>query len=207
MRLRQELTAVCAENDLLRKERGEIAGLIAEGIGMVTDALVRFRAPAGAPLVATDAAPPREEPVAPSPRRVLVVDDNPNFRNMITEYLAGNRGYDVRVAASGEEALPLVPDFRPQVVLLDVRMPGIGGMGTLQQIRALYPDLAVVMVTGDEDLGLTRKALALGAADYVTKPFDLDHLDAVLTIYLAGSEASQRAAPPARRVDGDAGGR
>jgi DNA-binding response OmpR family regulator len=75
------------------------------------------------------------------------------------------------------------------------------------------------MVPGDEDLAVARKALALGAADYVTKPFGLDYLDAVLTIYLAKSEASDcvappatgsatrgtAVAPPARPVDSDAG--
>ena len=70
-------------------------------------------------------------------------------------------------------------------------MPGIGGMGALQSMKALYPSLCVVMVTANEDLSLARKALSLGAADYVTKPFDLDYLDAVLNMYLSKDEPSR----------------
>lgn len=130
-------------------------------------------------------------------RRLLLVDDDASFRNVIVEYLEGIRGYDVRVATSGEEALETLERHTPDVVLLDLMMPGIGGMVALQRMKAQYPSLCVVMVTANEDLSLARKALSLGAADYVTKPFDLDYLDAVLNIYLAKGDPCSTTEPPA----------
>jgi len=130
---------------------------------------------------------PPEEMVDPGRRRmVLLVDDDTNYRSLITEYLTAIQGYEVLAAASGEEALTLLPSCQPQLVLLDLTMPGIGGMETLLRIKTLQPDLCVIMVTGTEDLNIARTALLVGAADYLVKPFDLDYLDSVLDIYGAG---------------------
>lgn len=132
---------------------------------------------------------PSEEPAERSPgRMVLVVDDNADYRSMITEYLTGIHDYEVLAAASGEEALRLLPSRQPQVVLLDLTMPGIGGMETLRQITTLRPGLCVIMVTGTEDLSIARRALLVGAADYLVKPFDLDYLGSVLKTYMAQLE-------------------
>jgi DNA-binding NtrC family response regulator len=129
---------------------------------------------------------PSQELVDPSSRRgILVVDDDTDYRNMISEYLTRIQGYEVLPAASGEEALKILPSCQPQLVLLDLTMPGIGGIETLLRIKALQPDLCVIMVTGTEDLNIARKALLVGAADYLVKPFDLDYLDSVLKIYMA----------------------
>jgi len=153
--------------------------------------------PAEAPAepTVTSAAPesrsipaPAARPPAAGARRILLVDDDANFRNVMTEYLEGFRGYDLRVAVSGEEGLAALADAVPDIVLLDLMMPGIGGMVTLEQMKSECPDLPVVMVTANEDLSLARKALSLGACDYVTKPFDLDYLDAVLNIYLSKTD-------------------
>ncbi len=145
-----------------------------------------------APAVPVVGAPRVDTAVA---KRILLVDDDQNFRNVIVEYLAGFRGYDVQVAVNGEEALARLEDDRPDMVLLDLMMPGIGGMGTLQRMKTQYPDLPVVMVTANEDLSLARKALGLGASDYVTKPFDLDYLDAVLNLYLSNREPQDQPEP------------
>jgi DNA-binding NtrC family response regulator len=85
--------------------------------------------------------------------------------------------------------LRLLPNARPQLVLLDLRMPGMGGMQALQRIKALYPDVCVLMVTANDDRSTAQEALALGAADHLKKPLDLDYLDAVLEIYLTVSDA------------------
>jgi CheY-like chemotaxis protein len=121
-------------------------------------------------------------------RRVLVVDDDEAFRSLVATYLAGQE-YEITMAASGEEALILLEKSPPHLVLLDLRMPGIGGMQALRKIKALYPDLCVLMVTAEGDRSVAQEALALGAADYVKKPFDLDYLDAVLQIYMPVSNA------------------
>jgi CheY-like chemotaxis protein len=123
-----------------------------------------------------------------TPRRVLVVDDEEAFRSLVATYL-GDQGYEVTIAASGEEALTRLEKSSPQLVLLDLRMPGIGGIQALQKIKARYPDLCVVMVTAESDRSIAQEALALGATDYLKKPFDLDYLDAVLQIYMPGSNA------------------
>lgn len=125
------------------------------------------------------AARPREEVAGPARKRVLVVDDEPEVRGMLVEYLQG-KGFQALGAGDGEEALRRLPDFRPQVVLLDIMMPGLSGVETLRRIKDLAPPTCVVMVTANEDQEVARRTLALGAADYVTKPVDFSYLDSVL---------------------------
>src|SRR5262249_2323815 len=115
--------------------------------------------------------------------RILLVDDESQFREMLAEYLVGEN-FEVIEAACGEEALPHVSTWRPDMVLLDLRMGGIGGLEPLRRIKILRPDTCVVMVTAVDDLDVARSALAAGAADYVTKPFTFQYLDAVLEIHL-----------------------
>lgn len=116
---------------------------------------------------------------APLRRRVLVVDDEREFCEVLVEYLRG-KGFDAVGVAGGEEALRRLPEFGPQVVLLDINMPGLSGAETLKRIKALPQETCVVMVSGQEDVTMARRTLALGAADYVAKPVDFAYLDAVL---------------------------
>jgi DNA-binding response OmpR family regulator len=115
--------------------------------------------------------------------RIMLVDDEPQFREMLAEYL-GDKGFEVLEADSGDEALIQVPISRPQIVLLDLMMTGIGGLETLRGIKAARPETRVIMVTAVEDLDAARGALAAGAADYVSKPFTFQYLDSVLDIHL-----------------------
>ncbi len=124
-----------------------------------------------------------EEPGQRTRTRILLVDDQPEFRDMLAEYL-DSKDYEVAEAGSGEEALTAVAEFRPRIVLLDVMMAGMGGLEALAQIKTLYPETCVIMVTALEDLDAARRALAAGAADYVTKPFSFQYLDSVLDIHL-----------------------
>ena len=88
-----------------------------------------------------------------TPRRVLVVDDEDAFRSMVATHL-GNQGYEVTMATSGEEALMLLEKSPPQLVLLDLSMPGIGGMQALQKIKARYPDsLSCLMASYTRSFG------------------------------------------------------
>ncbi len=122
-----------------------------------------------------------------SPGKVLVVDDEPEVRQVLLEFLS-SRGYDVSVASGGAEAVALVESTRPDLVLLDVAMPGMDGVETLKRIVAIEPDLAVIMVTANADIGVTSKLLALGAVDYVPKPFDLDYLDQAVSIQVTAAQ-------------------
>jgi DNA-binding response OmpR family regulator len=77
-----------------------------------------------------------------------------------------------------------VPEYRPDIVLLDLMMAGIGGMETLSRIVAISPDSRVIIVTAVDQLESAQEAMLLGAADYVTKPFGFQELDAVLDYHM-----------------------
>ena len=121
--------------------------------------------------------------------KVLVVDDEPEVRQVLHEFLA-SRGYDVVQAGSGAEALALLAREPLDLILLDVNMPGMDGVETLKRITALESPVPVIMVTANSDIGLTSKLLALGAADYIPKPFDLEYLDQAVSIQLTASPDS-----------------
>lgn len=127
---------------------------------------------------------PLEERARPRPApRVLLVDDQSDFREMLVEYL-GPSGFEVREASSGEDAVEQVAEFDPHIVLLDLTMPGMGGLEALRQIKTIVPRTCVIMVTAVDDLDTARGALAQGASDYLTKPFPLRYLDSVLAVHL-----------------------
>jgi two-component system, response regulator, stage 0 sporulation protein F len=107
--------------------------------------------------------------------RILVVDDEGAVREVLCDYFV-DRGYAVVQAANGQEALATFARERPDVVLLDIRMPGLDGVQVLKRLREADPHVAVIMVTANEDVGLARETLSIGAFDYVAKPFDFDHL-------------------------------
>ena len=121
------------------------------------------------------------------PGKVLVVDDEPEVRQVLQEFLS-SRGYDVSVASGGVEAIALVESEKPDLVLLDVAMPDMDGVETLKRIVAIDPGLAVIMVTANANIGVTSKLLALGAVDYVPKPFDLDYLDQAVSIQVTAAQ-------------------
>jgi CheY-like chemotaxis protein len=119
--------------------------------------------------------------------KVLVVDDEPEVRQVLIEFLS-SQGYDVVPASGGAEAVAIVQKDKPDLVLLDVSMPHMDGVETLARITALAPGLAVIMVTANADIGVTSKLLALGAVDYVPKPFDLDYLDQAVSIQVTAAQ-------------------
>jgi len=116
--------------------------------------------------------------------RILVVDDEAPVREVLTEYFT-TEGYAVEGAGSGAEALTAVRGGRADLVLLDVRMPGLDGVQVLRKIREINGDVPVIMVTANEDVSLAKETLKLGAFDYVAKPFDFDYLDRAVAAGLA----------------------
>jgi DNA-binding response OmpR family regulator len=105
-------------------------------------------------------------------KKVLIADDEPNIVAAL-EYLLHRSGYEVRVAASGEEALRQVEAFEPDLVLLDVMMPKISGYDVCQRIRerAEWGGIKIVMLSARGREAEVSKGLSLGADLYVTKPF------------------------------------
>jgi DNA-binding response OmpR family regulator len=104
--------------------------------------------------------------------RVLVVEDEPHVGAMLRDVLTA-LAYAVKHAAGGAEALHLVPVFKPDLVLLDLQMPGMSGVEVLEHLRREHPQLPVVILSGNQDVELTRRALENGALDYIQKPFDI----------------------------------
>ena len=106
--------------------------------------------------------------------KVLMVDDEEKFRST-TRKILNKRGFETLVAGSGREALQQLDD-NPDVVVLDIKMPGMDGHETLQEIKKRRPDLPVIMLTGHGEMPSAREALKHGANDYLTKPCDMDLL-------------------------------
>ena len=119
--------------------------------------------------------------------KVLIVDDEPDVRQLLYDFLTG-RDYEVVLAAGGLEAIDMVEREKPDLVLLDVVMPGVNGVETLRRIAEIDPPLRVIMVTANADIGLTSRLLAMGAVDYIPKPFDLEYLEQAVSIQLAASQ-------------------
>ncbi|MGH7397615.1 MAG: response regulator, partial [Candidatus Rokuibacteriota bacterium] len=160
-----------------------VAGAFTKPLNLIelSDTLARSGVVAPAALVAAAGDP--AQPKRPVRARVLVVDDELEFRKVLAEYLE-DRGFDVMEAQDGEDGLDRVPDFRPHIVLMDVMMAGMGGIEALKHIKAAAPETCVIMVTAVEDIDSARGALALGASDYVTKPFSFQYLDSVLEVHM-----------------------
>ena len=126
--------------------------------------------------------------------RVLIVDDEPAIRRAIRPSLM-ELGFQIFEASRGEEALQLLRSTPVDVVLLDINMPGIGGIETLRRIRSSAPRLPVLMVTVRDGEEEKVEALELGADDYVTKPFSIRELIARIRT------AHRRVHAPARSED------
>ena len=106
--------------------------------------------------------------------KVLMVDDEKKFRST-TEKILQRKGFDTVLAASGEEALEKL-DQHPDVVILDVKMPGMDGHQALEEIKKHSPDLPIIMLTGHGALPSAKEALQKGAFDYLSKPCDINIL-------------------------------
>ncbi len=106
---------------------------------------------------------------------ILIVDDERPIRRILSVLLQERR-HRVAEVGSGEEALGALPEAKPDLVLLDLKLPGIDGLETLKRLRALSPRLDVVMMTAHGSISSAVEAMRRGAFDYITKPFDNDEL-------------------------------
>lgn len=118
-------------------------------------------------------------PVAPSARpqiRVAVVDDNPGFRETLTSLLGTEELLVVGAAASGADAVNLVRNTDPDVVLMDVRMPEMNGIEATRLLKSAFPEVGIVALTGVDDQDAVREMLVAGASCYVLKDSDSDQI-------------------------------
>ncbi len=106
---------------------------------------------------------------------VLFVDDEIDFLSTLLKRMS-KRGINVRGAGNGEEGLELLRQSSSDIVVLDVRMPGMDGIQMLREIKRQWPLTEVIMLTGHASLEVAREGMELGAFDYLMKPVDIDEL-------------------------------
>ena len=111
--------------------------------------------------------------------RVLIVDDEAELVSALGERLA-LRGFDAEGVTTGAEALTFLETEPCDVVLLDVKMPGLGGLEVIRLIKTERPDLAVILLTGHGSVNSVEEGMALGAFDYLMKPVKIDDLVRIL---------------------------
>jgi len=111
--------------------------------------------------------------------KILVVDDEPNILEVVQSFLE-SEGYDVLTADSGASAITTLGEADVNIILLDVRMPDIDGLQCLRQIKDRSPEIEVVMMSGFATMQMARKALEIGAFDYICKPLSFVHLKEVI---------------------------
>ncbi|MEN6604188.1 MAG: response regulator, partial [Bryobacteraceae bacterium] len=133
---------------------------------------------------------------------ILVVDDDPENRHQL-EMMLGCEGYSVESAADGEEALASLEKLDNEVtlVLLDVLMPKLNGIQTLQRIRTTNPSLPVIMLTGVTATSKVVEAMRCGASDYLLKPFSHRDLDSAIQRALAGRRVSEQQKQDAAQLE------
>ncbi len=123
-------------------------------------------------------------------RRILLVDDEQDILDILHEHFA--KECDVETAADGMTALAIVRARRPDVIFLDINMPGINGVDVLKSVKELDATIPVLMVTANADNALAAEAIKRGAFSYVPKPFDLKYLDHLVAAALSGRAGRNR---------------
>jgi DNA-binding NtrC family response regulator len=116
-------------------------------------------------------------------KKLLVVDDNPEIRQVMRRALE-QAGHDVIEAADGHTVADWVEWEHPALVVMDIHMPRLDGITALGEILDVDPTMPVIIVTGDSDKGQAAQAMARGACDYITKPFDMRTLKASVAAHL-----------------------
>ncbi len=111
--------------------------------------------------------------------RVLVIDDDPGVLELMEAYFS-RQGYRVLGVRIGEDALGTLDDTQPDLVILDLVLPGMGGLDVLRQLKQALPRVPVVMFSGHAHTKNVVQAMRRGASDFLRKPFELEELDLVL---------------------------
>lgn len=114
-----------------------------------------------------------------SPIRALVVDDEANLTELLRMAM-GNEGWDARAASNGQEALNVIREFQPDLLVLDMMMPGLDGMELLKRLRSAGNDVPVLFLTAKDAVEDRIAGISAGGDDYVTKPFNLEEVIARL---------------------------
>lgn len=119
---------------------------------------------------------------------LLIVDDQAGVRRFLYEAFS-EEGYNVEMASSGIEAVNKASAKTPSLILLDVKMPGMSGLETLEELREIAPDIPVVMMSAYGELDIIAEAKKKGVKCYIKKPFDLDDVRNLVTGLLAKEDS------------------
>lgn len=122
--------------------------------------------------------------------KILIVDDETDVCQTISRFLE-QKDFVPITANSGNEALSKLAEEKPSLILLDIRMPNMDGVECLRQIRERDKKVIVIMVTCVTDIDIAKKALGLGAIDYITKPIGFEALQTAISTYLFLKDAEQ----------------
>ena len=112
-------------------------------------------------------------------KKILIVDDDADIVRIVSTMLQG-QGWQVLSAYSGADALRIVGEEHPDLVLLDIMMPGMNGIEVLREARRAAPDMRVIMTTAFGDVGSYLESMDLGACEYINKPFETNELLAMI---------------------------
>lgn len=115
--------------------------------------------------------------------KVLIVDDQNGIRILLMEVFS-SEGYETYQAANGKIALDIVGKNEPDLVLLDMKIPGMDGLEILKHIKQMNPDIKVIMMTAYGELDMIKEATDLGALMHFTKPFDIDEMRLAVNMQL-----------------------
>jgi Response regulator containing CheY-like receiver, AAA-type ATPase, and DNA-binding domains len=115
--------------------------------------------------------------------KILIVDDNVNACFLLKSFLE-EMDHDVTMSYCGADALEKVKNLKPDIMLLDIIMKGMGGMEVLRQVRLFDKNIGIIMVSGLIDEAFCKKAYENGADEYITKPFDYKHLNECILVDL-----------------------
>jgi DNA-binding response OmpR family regulator len=119
----------------------------------------------------------------PERATILVVDDEPSVVDLLSEDLV-EEGYDCITSVTGEDALKKLSKSNFNVILLDLRLPGISGMDILKEVKSNHPEMAVIVLTSVGDAQTAVEAMKIGAVDYIIKPFELERLNSSIEVAL-----------------------
>jgi CheY-like chemotaxis protein len=111
-------------------------------------------------------------------KRLLIVDDNSVVQDILKQFFDGR--YTTEVASNASQALSLIVRRAPDVILLDVKMPGLDGLSLMKSLRQTGVKVPIFVMTGYDSMDVAQEARTAGAAGYLPKPFDLMHLDRLI---------------------------